>query len=1002
MKRCQLGGRTSSLTAVALGLLTALMPLGGSPVLLAAEQRVVDPKALPKFPPVAAQEALNTFQLRKGFRLELVAAEPLVTDPIALAFDEDGRLFVIEMNDYPDGKGKQRLGRIRRLEDTDGDGRFDKSTRFAQDLHWPSAIHCYGGGVFVGAVPDLIFYKDTNGDGVADQKQVVLTGWGNRAGTLDPEGVFGSLAWGLDNEIHGLVNRFSGVITNPTNPAAKPVTLGGNFAFDPRTMRLRVEAGEGQYGMGFNDDGRQFLCRQHRHIMTQLFERRYADRNPYYTMPDPTVDIAADGPKAALYRISPEEPWRVLRTQWRVEGLEDGIEAGGRASGYFSAACGLTIYRGNAWPREYVGDAFVADPGENIVHHKKVVHWGPTARAERPTDERTIEFLASKDTWFRPVHIANGPDGALYITDMYRQIIQAPIGIPEEIQKHLDLDAGSDRGRIYRVVPEGFRHPPLPRLSHASLQELVATLEHPNGWHRDTAARLLYERNDPAAVPALVMLLTHSSSSLGRLHALYALKGLGALEERHLQHALSDGDGVVREHAVRLSEAFLQHGVPSQELWKKLSACASDPVVGVRYQLAFTLGEIRHSERLGVLAQIARRDAGEPMMRAAVLSSLAQGAGEMFSLLVKESGADAPSDGRHEILRELAAVVGAAGQPEDLARMREALAAPRDPLMVLPLARGLGDGLRRAGSSFAKAGVDLEFLISRAAAVAGDAVAPASLRLEAIALLAYGPSATSEKTLLPLLEAQQPPAVQLGALASLDRLAATRLASALLSRWSSFTPTMRDKAVDILLKRSDRTGELVNAMEKGIVQRRDLSLLQTVALRQHSDPTLQQRVVKVIGAPSAASRDEVVRRFLPALELRGDGQRGRAVFQQRCQSCHRLGKEGFAVGPDLAGTRSGGKEKLLINILDPNREVPPNYFAYTIDTKDGDNYTGIIANESAGSVTLRQALGLEVVVARSQLAQMQASRLSLMPEGLEEGLSHQEMADLIEFVFADH
>src|SRR4030095_13686436 len=273
-------------------------------MLRAAEQRAADPKELPKFPPVAAQDALNTFQLKKGFRQELVAVEPLVTEPIALSFDEDGRLFVVEMNDFPDGD-KQHPGQVKRLEDTDGDGRFDKATVFADGLHWPSAIHCYGGGVFVGAVPDLIFFKDTDDDGVADEKRVVLTGWGNRAGTLEAEGVFGSLAWGLDNRIHGLVNRFAGVITNPNNPAAKPITLGGNFALDPRTMTLVAEAGEGQYGMGFNDDGRQFLSRQHRPIMTHLFDRRDAHRNPYHTMPASTAEIAVDGPKAALYRISP-------------------------------------------------------------------------------------------------------------------------------------------------------------------------------------------------------------------------------------------------------------------------------------------------------------------------------------------------------------------------------------------------------------------------------------------------------------------------------------------------------------------------------------------------------------------------------------------------------------------------------------------------------------------------------------------------------------------------
>src|SRR6266567_2569494 len=302
---------------------------------------------------------------------------------------------------------------------------------------------------------------------------------------------------------------------------------------------------------------------------------------------------------------------------------------------------------------------------------------------------------------------------------------------------------GSDMGRIYRVVPEGFKQPQRPRLSRASLAELVATLEHPNGWYRDTAARLLYERNDRAAVPALATLLTQSKSPLGRLHALYALKGLGALEERHLLPALSDGDGVVREHAVRLSEGLLQDGVPSRELWKKLSACASDSAVGVRYQLAFSLGEIRHPERLRVLAQIARRDAAEPMMRAAVLSSLAEGAGEMFSLLASETGEHATPTGRRELLRELAAVVGAANQRTDLARVRKALVSTRDPLVAFPLAYGLGDGLRRSGSSFEKAGVNLESLLGRAAATATDAATLESARLEAVALLAFGHGAAS-------------------------------------------------------------------------------------------------------------------------------------------------------------------------------------------------------------------------------------------------------------------
>jgi len=207
--------------------------------------------------------------------------------------------------------------------------------------------------------------------------------------------------------------------------------------------------------------------------------------------------------------------------------------------------------------------------------------------------------------------------------------------------------------------------------------------------------------------------------------------------------------------------------------------------------------------------------------------------------------------------------------------------------------------------------------------------------------------------------------------------------------------------VDVLLKRPDRTSDLLRAMEEEIVQRRDLSLMQAVALRQHSNASLQERAVKVIGAATNTNRDEIVRRFRPALDLRGDAQRGKALFQQRCQSCHRLGNDGFAVGPDLAGARNGGKEKLLVNILDPNREVSPNYFGYTVETKEGDSYAGLIVNETAGSVTIHQPLGVEVVVARPQMAKMQASSLSLMPEGLEEGLTSQDLADLMEFILTD-
>src|SRR5258706_4274244 len=246
-------------------------------------------------------------------------------------------------------------------------------------------------------------------------------------------------------------------------------------------------------------------------------------------MPAPLLDIAVDGPAAEVYRASPEEPWRVIRTKWRVRGnLSGPIGGGGRSAGYFTGATGVTIYRGNAYGPEFEGDAFIGDAGGNLVHRKKLLPDGAIVKAQRAADEQTSEFVASTDTWFRPVQFANGPDGCLYVIDMYRETIEHPWSLPESLKKHLDLNSGNDRGRIYRVVPEGFKRPGKVRLGEASMAELVKTLAHPNGWHRDTAARLIYERQDRAAVPLVEALLANHGAKpqaaeveLGRLHALY-------------------------------------------------------------------------------------------------------------------------------------------------------------------------------------------------------------------------------------------------------------------------------------------------------------------------------------------------------------------------------------------------------------------------------------------------------------------------------------------------
>ncbi|MBI3417952.1 MAG: c-type cytochrome [Verrucomicrobia bacterium] len=966
----------------------------------AAPEPEVEAKDLPRLAPTEPDKALATFHLKPGFRIELAAAEPLVNSPVAMSFDENGRLYVVEMIDYSERRD-EHLGRIRLLEDTDGDGRFDKATVFADNLPWPTAVICYGGGVFVGATPDVLFLKDTNGDSVADVREIVFTGFGQGVARLNVQQLVNSFNWGLDNRIHGANGGNGGAITSAAWPKAKPLDIRGrDFAFDPRARAIFSESGGGQYGLSFDNAGRKFVCSNSSHIRAVMAEERYLARNPFFAAPSPTIDIAVDGPAAEVFRTSPDEAWRVIRTKWRVTGKVPGlIEGGGRPSGYFTGATGITIYRGDLWRVEFLNDAFVADCGSNLIHRKKVRPDGIALKAERPADELKTEFLTSTDNWFRPVQMANGPDGALYVADMYREVIEHPWSLPESIKKHLDLNSGNDRGRIWRIVPENFQRPKPVRLGQATTRELVATLEHATGWRRDTAARLLYERQDKTAIPALEKLLRNSKAPLGRLHALHALDGLRALKEWHALTAMNDLDAVVREHGVLLSEKLLPKFGLMSLIWKKWNSLAADPVPRVRYQLAFTLGEIRHAEKARLLAQIARRDGEDSWMRVAILSSVATEAGEFFENLVRDdSFASLP--GKRDFLQKLVSQVGARGELDEIARVINHIPEVKSASLAFELTRSLGDSLQRKGGSLERSDSahKLNGVFTRAASIAKDANIAEAERVPAIQLLGLGSYAGSGNLLLALVGSDSPQVLQLAALTALAHFPDGEVAGELVKRWPRLTPRVRSEALTLLVTRTERIGALLGALESGVIQPAELATTQIQFLCDHRDAALRQRATKIFGRGVASQRQSIIERFSPALQLPGNPEKGRATYLARCASCHRVGGQGFALGPDLASVKSSGREKLLLNLLDPNREVAPQYVNYVVETKTGETVLGLIGSESASSLTLRRANGEESSVLRSNVERIQSVGLSVMPEGLEVGLSAQDMADLLEFI----
>jgi putative membrane-bound dehydrogenase-like protein len=968
-------------------------------------------KELPRIKPVEPDKALATFTVAKGFRIEQAACEPVVADPVAMAFDENGRLFVVEMRDYSEDDDKN-LGRVRMLVDADGDGRFEKSTVYADGLSWPTAIACYDGGVFVGAAPHIYYIKDHSGDGKADRQRIVITGFARS----NVQGLINTFKWGLDNRIHGATSSSGAELRVLDWEDAKPeqtdspakaeeappplVLRGRDFAFDPRTLEVEATSGGGQHGLSFNAWGDKFVCSNSNHLQQVMFEDRYLARNPYLAAPSPRASIAADGPQADVFRISPVEPWRIVRTRLRVKGIVPGpVEGGGRAAGYFTGATGVTIYRGNDWPAEYAGYAIVGDVGSNLVHRKQLDPDG-IGFVGRRVDEQS-ELVTSSDIWFRPVQFANAPDGGLYVLDMYREVIEHPKSLHPVIKQHLDLTSGRDRGRIYRIVSDRFKSPAPPQLGKASTAEVVKALTHENGWHRETASRLLFERQERKAIPLLEQQAAECDSPEGRMHSLYALDGLSALSAPVILTALDDEHAQVRRHAVRLAERV----AASPEVREKLLAMIDDVDVHVRYQLAFTLGELRDPRRIPALAQLLTQNADDDWIRLAVLSSLAEGAGGTLAELAKNKEFTGSASGT-EVLRSLTTQIGKQQRPDDVAAVLSVLRSLDDSQTGLmnTIVQGLAvkkeSPLEKqiATATGGRSEAALKELVAAALKTAGDNQQPSAARVEAVSLLRLASFADCGGLLIQLLDPAQPGDVQAAALQTLASYDAPQVAPLLLKRWATFGPGLRTRAADVLFSRDVWLKWMLTAIEENQVALGDVEPGRLKLLAAHDDESIRERAAKLLTLAGLGRRDEVVKQYLDVLTTQGDAERGRAVHKKVCAACHKLEGVGHEIGPNLAAMRNRGPEAILLNVLDPNREVNPEFVSYTLGTSDGRVLTGMIVAETATSVTLRRAECATDTVLRIDIEALKSSGLSLMPEGMEKDLDKQALADVISFL----
>jgi putative heme-binding domain-containing protein len=581
---------------------------------------------------------------------------------------------------------------------------------------------------------------------------------------------------------------------------------------------------------------------------------------------------------------------------------------------------------------------------------------------------------------------------------MYRAVIEHPEWIPADVQKKIDLRAGSQEGRIYRVYPVELKPRLIPRLDKLDTAGLVGALDSPSGWQRDTAQRLLMHKNDRSAIEPLRNLASTTRRPQARIQAIWTLSLLSGLDEATAVSALTDPHPQVRRNAVKASEAMLKD---SPRLAEAALALAADPDPRVRLQVALTLGNWNDPRAGKALARIIRREPGDSWIRAGVISSAVPHVATMLAELLK-----GPAEPPPQAVIEPLVVI--AGSIEDRSASESVIRAISTPAgqggayasWQFAAARGLFEASRRSRRPIEKSREkNLLKLHAAARRLVEDGSATLPQRTGAVNLLGFMAASKSEDRdlLVGLLKPRVAIEVQQAAISALARSADPKVPELLLRGWKAYSPQVRSDVLDAVQSRKAWTGILLSSLEETCVPPAEVDPPHRALLLAQRDPGLRHRAEAVF-AHQGTTRQKVIEAFKPALALKGNPAAGKAVFTRVCSTCHKLGDVGVEVGPNLGAVKDKSPEALLIAILDPNRAFESRYANFTVATTDGRVLNGMIASETASAVTLRRQEGKEEVLLRSEIEEISASGQSLMAEGLEKDLSQRDLTDLIAFL----
>lgn len=973
----------------------------------------------------SAMNALSTLEIAPPFRIELVVSEPFISDPVDMMIDENGKMYVVEMHGYPlDESG---TGKIKLLTDSNGDGQIDNSIVFADGLTLPTGIMRWKNGVLVTDAPDVLYLEDSDGDGKADIRETILTGFA----LSNPQHNFNNPVYGLDNWIY-LANEPT-VATQaykeefgdegkdiiypqkPQGPRLPKNANGRNVRFRPDSYELEMTAAASQFGQTFDSWGNHFLLNNSNHIYQELIAERYLQRNPDQLITKVTQNLSDHGQPADVFPITQDPQHQLLTTV-----------------GVFTSAAGLEMYQGGTFSEDFKNVSFVAEPVSNLVHADYIKDDGVGFKASRVYQQK--EFLASTDSWFRPVNIYTGPDGSLYIIDYYRKFIEHPEWMAKEVVESGELYAGTDKGRIYRIPPIGSK--PVDRsegmnLGNVSVGQLVDALANTNIWWRKNAQRLLMDRKPKEAIPLLKEMAINVDAPLGRLHALWTLEGLGQLSPEMIKRALTDPISGIRENAIRLAELHL-HETPV--LSDALLELKDDTDPKVRYQLLLTLGYMDTPLVSKVRQDLLFKDIKDEWFQIAALSASSVQHSSLLDAVIDYSNGDVSA--YVSLIHRLSAMIGRSGNLKEIQRQVKRAtkkdseeSAQWQAAVLKGLAQGIkskelvssdflgiqtslmgaffehpSESVREGSLQMLKTiGLPDSPIVTAALGRAEKAIRnkrqPIGRRAGAVYFLALNGPERHISLFKGLIAPGEALPVQLAALHSLSSLPGPNISGYLLEQWKVLSPEVRKAAILTFLNEPIRAKLLLDAIDAGQIQKTNLDLGHKIRLMTQHDQALKDRARTMFAENEDDQRQEIIERYESALDLKGNSLEGKQVFLQNCASCHQIGGAiGTGFGPDLATIRNRRPASILNDIINPAQSIADGFDLWIVTINEGETIQGVVSAETPTAITLQQIGGKETTISRADIKSLIPLGMSAMPVGLENNIDLQEMADLLAYI----